>query len=322
MVWQLALLHVCGLASADDRFAAEKSQSAAEAAHQGGGEVVDMILASIDGDPVTMSDLKRYIANHGEKVPSDILDGSAEIRKSLRDMVVEELLTREAKTSGISVSDDEVDAYIDEIKRQNRVDKAGLTEILATKGISLADYKVQVRSDIMRTRILGQKVRSKINVLDEDIANYLKEHPERAPKSGEIHIEQIAFHYADGSTDEEREALIAQAATIKEKVEAGKEFRPLGEDNYSDLGFVKVSDLRSDFQKPVSKLKAGEASEPVKVDSGIFLFHVISGSETQEIDPQVKEEIRRELFEARFKVAMEKFINDELPKKYHVELKL
>jgi parvulin-like peptidyl-prolyl isomerase len=286
------------------------------------GQLVDMILASIDGDPLTLRDLQHYISSHGEKTPPDILGGSPEVRHFLREMVIEELLAREAKSAGVTVNDDEIQAYIDEIKRQNGVDQQGFVDLLSAKGISLDEYKTQVRSDIIRTRILSSRVRSKINVLDEDIDAYLKEHPARVPESGEIHLEQIFLKTAEGAGLDQREALQRQAQELREKILGGSSMHAAGGENYSDLGFVRPADLRSDLKNALAKLQPGAISQPVVADNGVYLLKVKAGKNGGSAEDEIRQSVRQELMEKRFKEAMDKFLNDELPKKYHVELKL
>ncbi|MFN8388915.1 MAG: SurA N-terminal domain-containing protein [Bdellovibrionota bacterium] len=313
-------LPTCALAV--DHPGVQDKPKASSTAGEGGGELVDMILASIDGEPLTMTDLKKYISTHGETAPKDLLNGSPEVRKYLRDMVIDELLSREAKTSGINVSDDEIQAYIDEIKRQNRVDEQGFLALLSTKGMSLDDYKIQVRSDILRTRILSSRVRSKINVLDEDVEKFIKEHPARLPDAGEVHLEQIVLK-TEGLTDEQIEDLKSKAEKERKEIVGGEKMSSVDEENYSDLGFMKPSDLRSELSSVVAKLSAGEVTPVIETESGLYLVRMKeAGNDTQSVDEDVKQSIRRELLEQRFKEAMDKFLNDELPKKYHVELKL
>lgn len=287
-----------------------------------GSAVLDMVLASVDGEPLTMSDLREYISSRGEVVPQDLLDGSPEVRKYLRDMIVDQLVAREAESANISVSEDEVAAYIEEISRQNNVDADGFTDLLRSRGISLESYKKQVRSDIVRTRIVGARVRPKINILDEDIKAYLAEHPDLQPKSGEVHVEQILLRYPEGADEEAVAQVKERADELRSQADDGKELSALAKDDYTDLGFVTPSDLRPVLADAITDLKPPETALAIEPGTGVYVLKLAAVHGNDEVDEDVKQQIRKQLFEERIKGAVEKFFNDELPKKYHVELKL
>jgi hypothetical protein len=64
-------------------------------------------------------------------------------------------------------------------------------------------------------------------------------------------------------------------------------------------------------------------SDVTVLSGGYSLFSVSAprGAEGA-VDEKLKEEIRRELYESKFKDAVKEYVNEELPKKYHVEIKL
>jgi parvulin-like peptidyl-prolyl isomerase len=314
----LILAVLLGAASAG----AEASPTGTEPAVQRSAEVLDMVLASVDGEPLTMSDLKRYIAAHGDAVPSDLLDGSQEVRKHLKEMIIDQLVSKEAETSGISVTEDEVEAYIQEIRRQNGVDAEGFAELLRSRNISVADYKMQVRSDILRTRIMGVKIRPKVNVLEDEVRAYLEEHPDLQPKTGEIRVEQVLLKFPEGADDAAMTAVKERAEEVRVAAADGKELSSLAKDDYTDLGFVSPDDLRPVLAEAVKDLGASQVAMTEEAGTGIYILKVGGDREESEIDEGVRQTIRRELFENKMKAAVEKFFNDDLPKKYHVELKL
>ena len=285
------------------------------------GTVLDMVLASVDGEPVTLSDLRRYIVSQGGVPPQDVQSGDFEVRKQLRELVIENLLRKEAQAAGIVVEKDEIEAYIREIKKQNGVDEDGFQAILASKGLTRDEYVTQVTSDITRARILSNKVRSKINILDEDIKRYLDDHPEMVPEKGSVHLKQISLRDDNPAyaSDEDRRAKILQ---MREQLVAGGSWSEVGDKDFQDLGYVKISELREDLQGAVAKLNINEISPIIKTASGYQLLLMDARNDGEDIDSAVKSRVQDVLFQSRYKEEVDKFLNDELPKKYHVELKL
>ena len=278
--------------------------------------VIDMVIASIDGEPVTMTDLRHFVQSQGASLPAGAHADSPELKKALRDLVVQQLLTKAAHDANISVSDDDVNAYIAEVKKQNGLDEESFREQLRGRGLSYEDYVVQIRSDILRARVIGQKTRQKIQVLDEDIDKYLHEQPEVLPQEGTERLQVIVFSPA-GQSDEEARALALRA---RGDVLAGKSMKEAGGASYQDLGYVKVEDLRKDLQEAVAKLESGKVSEVKQVDQGYAVFLVNGGDAGS--DGKFREEIRSVLYQKKLKEAVDQYVNDELPKKYNVELKI
>lgn len=281
--------------------------------------VIDRVVATVDGEPLTISDVRRHLSSlgQGESLPTRPTD--EDVRGPLNELIGTTLLLREAEAEGIAVADDEIAAYIEEIKRQNGVDAEGFTELLKGQGLTPEQYAQQVRSDILRARVMSAQVRSKINILDEDIKRYLAERPDLVPSIGSQRVEQVVLPLSSM----EREAAESRLAAIKARVEQGASLREAAGEYYVDLGYVVAEELKESLQEILKKAPENSLSEAVLMNGSLYLFKVSAPySEAADIDASTKEEIRRELYERRFKEAVKEYVNTELPKKYHVEIKL
>ena len=107
---------------------------------------------------------------------------------------------------------------------------------------------------------------------------------------------------------------------IRAAIIAGKSWKEAGREAYQDLGFVKLDELRSEFRDALIKLQPEEASEIIRFDRGLVLL--VKSKAADAGDEKFRSEIRNMLYQSRLKEAMEKLVNEELPKKYHVEMKL
>jgi peptidyl-prolyl cis-trans isomerase SurA len=283
-------------------------------------ELSDSVLASIDGEPITFLDLTRYLQQlKGQDGVSDrSLDRNnlQAVKATLFDYIGDELIKKEAQLLGLSTGEEEIVGYMEQVARQNNTDLEGLKQFLERKGVTMESYKKQIARDILRTRVISVRIRSKTTVSDEDIKRYLAAHPGRAPQQGTMHLAQILVPIG-----EENSVIAAQ--DLAEKIKEGADFEALGGRYYSDLGFVRAEELLSEFQEPIAKLAVGEISNLIETSKGYHLLKLISKKESEDdIDEKLKEEIREELSEEQRKVEIERFLQDELQKKYHVELKI
>lgn len=282
------------------------------------GQVIDMVVAAIDGEPLTLADLKEYARAQGEASAEEVNSSEFNPAKYLRDFLLQQLLEKEAKSLGINSTDEEIATYIDEIKRQNGTDDEGLKVLLKSKGLTLDEYRKQVSADIIKTRVLASRVRSKINISDEDVSKYINSQDGKGPAMGEVHLLQIFIPYGEGIDigTEKREvsALAARMKDPQDLVEAGGK-------HASDLGYVSPGDLTSELKDAVKELKPGQISPVIETDKGLYVIALKDRYEG-EISEELKAQYRKELFDRKFKEAIENFLGVELPKKYNVEIKI
>jgi peptidyl-prolyl cis-trans isomerase SurA len=291
----------------------------------GAQEIVDSVVASVDGEPITMAQLKNYASTLGETLPGEYAADNPAFSRALREMVLMELLEKESNALGVGVSSEEVEAYLAEIKRQNNVDDQGLEKLLSEKSMSLDDYRVQVKRDILRTRVLGKKLRSKIAISDEDIKRYLEEHPDRKPQLGALHIHQFIVAVSPEEKEDlasQKDKALSYLNVVKNRINDGLSWKELTKSNYLDLGFVKGSDLRAEFKKAIENLAVGKASDPIEIDNTFVVLLISSKVEDEELGSSFLDEMRSELFDVKYKAELDKFLNEELPKKYLVEFKI
>src|SRR2546426_4483252 len=79
-------------------------------------EITNRIVATIDGEPVTAHEVRRYAK---ERFDPGVPDA-----RVLETLITDKLLEKEIKAAGISARDDEIDHYIEEIEQRNGMDRA------------------------------------------------------------------------------------------------------------------------------------------------------------------------------------------------------
>lgn len=278
--------------------------------------VSNRVVAAIDGEPITSNDLKHYASSVGEKLPDDLSSQKELAQKMLQELIVAKLLEKEASSLSIIVEDAEIDAYLAEVRRVNNFSETDFQQVLSKRGIDMKNYQEQVRREIYRSRIMSAVIRNSINVSEEDIDRYLESNPNLLPKEGEVRIAQI-FMEGDDSI-----AIKKKIEQIKAQVAEGKSLESLGEKNYQDLGYVKVENLRPEINAAVKDLSAGELSAPMAIKNGVVMYQLLAKGNEGVKDEVLRQNIRRELFDKRVKERMDRYIKEELPKKYLVETKL
>jgi len=291
------------------------------------GTVIDAIVASIDGEPITLVELRRHASAQGYVEAANLGTDSAASRKLLEDLIVTRLLEREAQETGISVGEDEINAYMDEIKRQNKVNDAEFRKLLKSRDLTWDEYVAQIRNDILKSRVVGSRIRAKINVVNEDIERYLEENPDLIPPKGSVRLLQIRipFRGQDGVQGQGGALAKEQANEIRQKIfsddkQAVVVFAKYGGMFFEDLGHLELNDLRAEISNVVSSLEVGAVSETVEIDQAVYLF-LQAGKITAEqpVDEVMKKQIEEQIFKTKFQEELKDFLDEDLLNKYHVE---
>jgi len=293
------------------------------------------IIASIDGEPLTLKDLHDYLRDSGlNTVPAE---NTEEFKKYYEDFLTQMLVQKEAKALNIEVTPDDTTAYINEVKKQNQVDDEQLNKLLISKEMNLVSYRKQIEQEILRTRLTQQHARTTISISEKDVKHQLGmstdgETPlatkhlfqifvplEEDGKTADFKLEDAAVGAPEGLRDQRLEII----TKIRDKVERPEQLKTEGGSFFSDLGVVSADDLMPDLRDSVLDLDDGELSSVVETPRGFYIFGMSTVTETgPEIKDGDRENAKKQLFEDKLRSEMTNFITKELPKKYNLERKL
>ena len=150
------------------------------------------IAATVDGSPI----MRLTIIQKLEKTSG----------KNLLDSLInEKLIQNEARTKNIIVSDDEINSQIKTIESQIATQGGTLDAALAEAGMSMDDLKKQ----IMAQKEIEKLLADKINVTDEEVAQYIKDNKVSIPQGQEATIvDQIKSEMRNQKISTEAQTLI------------------------------------------------------------------------------------------------------------------
>ena len=290
-------------------FAAGFGLLASSAAAQ--ARTVERIVAVVGEDIVLESEMNERARPFLQEI-SALPDANqrkaraAAVRREVLDNIISEnLLLQQADELKLSVTSEEIDRSIEQIKKDYGLTDAQLLDELRKQGLNMASYRQSTRREILKYRVLNIAVGSKVQVSDNDVQNYY----ERNMKSGSnqqvkvSHIFIVIPENADAAKVLEREQY---AKKILARAKAGEDFgglaRELSEDGATraeggDLGyFGKEMGLPKTVEELVFNMKVGEVGGPVRGNQG---FHVIKlmDRRAKDVKPlgDVKEELRGQL---------------------------
>jgi peptidyl-prolyl cis-trans isomerase SurA len=291
----------------------------------GVAEVVDRIVAQVNDDIITMSELqhmaKTFEAQAGVK-PKGI-DEKKMHQEMLEALIDRKLAKAEAKRRGIVVSDKEIDAALAQFRQRNNIaDDATFAKGLAQAGLSVKEFRQQLADQMTQERLLVMVVGTKVSVSDTDVRRLY----DQQFKTGgtQVHIVTLRMPFPPGATEAQKEEIKQQAEAILSAVKRGESLAAAADKfslKTSDVGFVSQSDLDPRLAEYLNKLKPKEVA-PILTQEGIQLMQVM-GRRSGEARPfeEAAPEIRRILQQQE----MEKYFTEwvkTLRDKAHIKVML
>ena len=234
---------------------------------------------------------------------------------TLTSMIERKLQLQAAKARGISVTDEEVQQALRQMKQRGGT----LDET------NPADLK-SVREQLMLLRIFDREVRSAVMVADADMKRYFQEHRDRFALSEEYTLSQILIRpRSPGDTADAKEKVREVMTRLKQ----GESFEDLAL-RFSDgpnashgghLGLVRQGELLPGIEQAISRLVPGGISDVIETSDG---FHIMRLEDKKPKQFRPYEEVRTEIQGLVFQQKNEDVFQSwlaELKNKAYIEIK-
>jgi len=297
-----------------------------------GAEVLDRVVAVVNGDVITLTEVneaaKPLYKRLSERIaPAELGQAMQQARETVVNGLIDnKLLEQKAAEKKITISDEEVEVALSRLLERNTTTQAQFQAQLAEMGITPAQYKENLKGQIMRSRVLTMEVQSKIIIPEERIIDHFDQHYTSRMRGGGAYLLQIGIVWkvTPGDSDVSRRLAQEEARKKAEKLRdmavQGQDFKDLARKNSDlpsaadggDLGAFKTEEMAPYMQEAVRGLKPGEISKVVLTPAGYQFFKLLSSQEGQIVAKAsyetVKEEIREQLFEQEMKERYEQWM--------------
>jgi parvulin-like peptidyl-prolyl isomerase len=290
---------------------------------------VDRIVASVDGDPITMREVKDFASQHGQPIETDDFASSDTAKTAVKALIGEKLLEQEVKKYDDKVEEGQVDKYIAQLRADKHMSDAEFRAQLQASGMSYDDLRKRARLDIEKAMMIEQEVRAKIDVPDADIKAYYDAHKEDFTIAKErLKLAQVLISMPANPTPPQVSAAQKKAAMVRARAAKGDDFGDLArvysdddsKTNGGELGWFAPADINDQILAAVKPLKPGEISAPVRTSHGIHIVK-LEEHEVPGVVPlsEVKAPIRAQLIDQETAKQLQKWVESDLVKQHYVE---
>jgi len=284
-------------------------------------EIVDRIVAVVNDDVITLIELNSSLKPYTEKIgslgypPEKEQELLFKVRKDMLDRLINQKIEdQEIKRLKVDISEEQIDQTIERIKETNYLTDEQLRAALAKDGLTMEEYRKKIKSQILRTRLVNLKVKSKIVITKEDVKAYYEKHIEDYGGKQKYHLRNIIMKVSLFSDTKKKLEIQARMDEILEKLKAGESFEVLAA-KYSespaasdggDLGEFEFDSLSPQLQKAIEKIKPGEFTPVLDTDQGYQIFFIeeilsAQGKTLEEVTPEIESKLFNESIDKKYR---------------------
>jgi len=300
--------------------------TALPAAAQTAGKVVEEIVARVNNEIITLSDLQRAHNTAQDEARQECPRCTPEQlqtlvgdknKNALRDLIDQSLLVQRAKDMGISV-ETELIKELDQIRQQNKLaDMEALEKAVQDQGMNYEDFKNNLRNRLLTNQVVSREVTSRIIVDKNEVQKYYEEHKGEFVRPEQVALREI-FVSTEGKPEAEIPALEKRAGDMLEKIKNGDDFAEIAKRHSDDetakqggdLGVFERGKLSKEIEDAVFKLQKNQLTDVIRTRQGFIFLQVLQHypAGEQPLD-KVEPEIMNRLYQQRMEPALRTYLN-------------
>lgn len=294
-------------------------------------EVVQQVLVKVNGEIITKLGFEqRQVAilrqrpeiASGTATDEQLRNALAEITPGLILNVVNELLlVHRAKELGYSLSDEQFQTILDNIRKENQLNsEEDFQKALRQEGLSLSGVRKQIESQMLINRIEQIEIVDKISVTDEEAQAYYQKNEAQFSTPSEVTLREILIETPRPPADinvAENEDALARAESVRLRLLSDEPFALLAgqisdapsKANGGLIGPLSVTVLSPQLLKVIDGLMPGDVSHVIQIDLGYQILKLESRTE-EVVSPleDVRAEIADRIASEKISVSREKYV--------------
>ena len=249
------------------------------------GKLVNKVLAQVGDNIILVSDIEVQKLQAKQSEMDVGFDFSCNI---LEQLMVQELLVNQAKLDSIEVSDEQVDAEMENRLRLIEKQIGSREKLEEFYGKTTSQIKEEFRS-VIKDKILAQEmertITTGISVTPKEVSTFFESLPKDSVPfiNMKLSFQQIVI-YPDIDKEDKKRALDELKEVQELILVAGKSFETMARIHSDDQGSAtlggKIEASRGmmvpQFESTVFRLKIGEVSEIIETQYGYHIIKLIS----------------------------------------------
>lgn len=235
--------------------------------------------AIVNGDVITQTDIDQRLAlmaiANGTDIPADQIE---QLRQQiLRNLIDETLEIQAAKAEKITVSSKEIDRALERVASGNQKTVQELSDLLSSHGSSIKSMRRQIEGELAWSKLQQQDIENTVAVGDDEVQAVIDKL--NASKGAEEY--RVGEIYLSAPGGDENQAM-ATAGQILDQLKKGASFAAYAREFSQastasvggDLGWVRPEQLPQPIAATLSRMSAGQVSDPIPLPGGVSIIAV------------------------------------------------
>lgn len=172
----------------------------------------NITLVRVNGEPI----LKSFFDSQWDEIPVQTKMNMT--RSQLMEQIISEnLLLQKAKRENISVSDEEIDAFIKNQLQQTGVSLEQYEKILAKQGTNIDNMKAVYKKQLEVAKLFEKTVSENITSNEEEINQYYTSHKKDFLQQEQVQVKHILIQVNDNFNDSQARAEVSKIEKLLDK---------------------------------------------------------------------------------------------------------
>ena len=245
--------------------------------------LIDRIVAVINNEVITQRDLDdrlklamQQLSRQGTPLPpQEVLE-----KQLLERLITERVQLQFAKETGVRVDDAQLDGSLQRIAQQNKLSLEAFRTAVERDGVSFAQFREEIRNEILLSRLREREVDNKTVVTDSEIDNFLNTRATQLGGEEEFNLAHILVRVPEQASPEQLKERLGRTEQALSAIKSNANFAQVAA-SYSDapdamqggmLGWRTSNRLPALFVETLMKLQPGEYSPILRSPNG---FHIL-----------------------------------------------
>ncbi len=278
------------------------------------GEIIEGIVAHVGNEVVLLSDVKKRVARMEQSPNASQMSLEEKEALALSSLIDDRLVAQEVKRLKIDVSEAEVDGVVKRMGAQNQMNPAQFQQALEMQGITMKQYRQQIKDQLIKMRLVQSKVKNEVQIPDEDVRALYRERTRMTEGVYKLRASHILFKLEPGASAEEENRANDKVQKVLAELAAGAAFDAMAK-QYSegpsapqggDLGFFGPGQMVPAFEKAAYAAEVKTVTGPVRTPFGMHLIWVadklpMEKESYEKVAPVLRQELTNREMERLFR---------------------
>jgi peptidyl-prolyl cis-trans isomerase SurA len=189
-------------------------------------------------------------------------------------------------------------------------------EALAAQGLGQAQYRKELKRQLVRLKVMNERVRSRVNVTEEEVRAHYEQRARGEGNELRFQVSHLVVPVGDRASAIQVAAKRQEAQTLRASLTPENFNARASRLGGGELGWLSQGDLPEELERAILPLSPGEISEPVRGSKGFHIFFLQDrqvGTDFPSYE-EMKQELYREMLDAAM-LRQEKIFLDEMRRK-------